>query len=71
MSERRYSNDPKMPLHSVDAASAGGDVFVKRLADGTRTGVEFLYHTLDLLAETGLVEVETEDILAREELLEA
>ena len=40
-------------------------------SDGTWTGVEFLHVPFDLSAEACLVEIDTEDILAGVELLEA
>ena len=49
---------------------AGANVFVERSADGAWGSVELLDHTLDLLTETCLVEVETEDILAAVEGLQ-
>ena len=50
---------------------AGLYVLVEGLADGAGTGVEFLDHAFDALAETGLVEVNGEYVLAAVELLEA
>ena len=41
---------------------------MERCADGTGGGVELAHHALDLLAQSGFVEVEAEDVLAREEL---
>lgn len=43
---------------------AGANVFVERSADGARTSIELFDHTLYLLTETCLVEVETEHVLA-------
>lgn len=43
---------------------------MERLSDGTWASIEFLDIALDLLSETSLVEVDTEDILAAVELLQ-
>jgi hypothetical protein len=47
------------------------DVLVEGFADGAGTGVELLDHAFYTLAQTGLVEVDSKDILAAIELLKA
>ena len=44
---------------------------MQSLAEGAGTGVEFLDHSLDSLAQAGLVEVYCEYVLAAVEFLEA
>ena len=46
------------------------DVFMQCGADSPVAGVEFLHHTLNLFAKPSLVEVETEDVLARIQLFQ-
>lgn len=46
------------------------DIFVQGLAHGTRTSEELAYHSLNLLAKTGFIEIKAENILSTIEALQ-
>lgn len=46
------------------------DIFVQGLSHGTRTSEELAYHSLNLLAKAGFVEIKAENILATVEALQ-
>ena len=79
---RRVVSDTDTPKSSLDncTTSAKGTVpnalsckyvLVEGFADGTRSGVEFLDHSLNALTQAGLIQVNGKNVLAAVEFLKA